>query len=107
MVVVVVLLVVEGGCGTSFSSSGLTLNPGGRNCATLSYLMFCRLLATVLSSFLPLLGPLGLGGLGLEGLNLEVVKVLLCFSLNSLATSVDSVDVDVVESLYPGGRNAE
>ena len=38
--VVVVLLVVEGGC--SFSS-GLTLKPGGRNWATLSNLMFCRL----------------------------------------------------------------
>ena len=43
LVVVVVLLVVEEGCGVSFSSSGLTLKPGGRNCATLSYLMFCRL----------------------------------------------------------------
>ena len=76
----------------------------------------------MLSSFLPLLGPLGLGGLGLEGLNLEVVKVLLCFSLNSLgsressmssiemedrmsATSVDSVDVDVVDSLLVVGKS--
>ena len=75
-------------------------------------------LATVLSSFLLLGGPLGLGGLGLEGLNLELVKeVLLCLSLNSLgrressmssmemeermsATRVDSVDVEVVDTLF-------
>ena len=79
-------------------------------------------LATVLSSFLLLGGPLGLGGLGLDGLNLEVVKVFLCFSLNSLgrressmssmemeermsATSVDSVEVDVVDTLFMVDKN--
>ena len=82
-------------------------------------------MATVLSSFLLLGGPLGLDGLGLDGLNLEVVKVLkelLCFSLNSLgssessmssmemeermsATSVDSVEVDVVDTLFVVAKN--